>query len=79
MNFNIITKQIKTREVLEAQEDLGAAINMMSRFMVDDAGEPIPQEQAREILLDLDLDEQAEVQEDFLAAFTRQAKKRRGS
>lgn len=77
MKFKVETGQIKTRELIECETSLIGTINLMSRFMVDEAGNPIPEKEARESLLDLDIDEQMKVQEQFVAGIIPNLKGRR--
>jgi len=53
MKFKVELEQIKTRELIALETSLSAGVNLMSRFMVDATGEPIEEEKAKEILLDL--------------------------
>jgi len=53
MKFKVELEQIKTRELIALETSLSAGVNLMSRFMVDAAGEPITEEKAKEMLLDL--------------------------
>lgn len=53
MKFKVELDQIKTRELIALETSLSAGVKLMSRFMVDTNGDPIPEEQASEILLDL--------------------------
>lgn len=79
MNFTVNAKAIKTRELIEAQTNMEALVDIMARFVVDDSGAPIPQEQARELILDTDVEELIQAQEDFLAAFNLRRKTGRHS
>jgi hypothetical protein len=77
MKFKVDIEQIKTREVVEAEDSLKAALKLMSRFMVDEAGEPIPQEEAYDKLLDLNIIEQQNIAEDFAGSILPSLKRRR--
>lgn len=72
--FSLDIHKVKTRDWLTAFNDDAASIELMSQFLVDTEGQPIPQEQAREQLLDTTLDELMEAQESFLADFARARK-----
>lgn len=68
--FKVDPKAIKTREYLDTVNDLEATNKLMARFLVDDNDEPIPQDKALEMLLDLDIEANQDAQYDFLAALT---------
>jgi recombinational DNA repair protein RecR len=71
MKFNIITSKIKVRELREAQTSFEASLNLMARFMVDEAtGEGVPVGVALEALDELTLDELQEVQTTFMGSFS---------
>jgi hypothetical protein len=73
MKFNIVTSQIKTRELIELEKtpSLSQTVNLMSRFMVDEtSGEPIPQAEAYEQLCDLTAEEIQGVQVAFMESFS---------
>jgi hypothetical protein len=73
MKFNIVTSEIKTRELIELEQSpsLAHTVKLMSRFMVDEAtGERIPEPVAYETLLDLSAEEIQEVQVAFMESFT---------
>lgn len=69
--FSVEIHKVKTREWLTAFSDDAASIDLMSQFLIDEKGEPIPQDTAKEMLLDTQLDELMEAQESFLADFAR--------
>jgi hypothetical protein len=69
--FSVEIHKVKTREWLTAFSNDAASIELMSQFLIDDKGDAIPQEQAREMLLDTNLSELLEAQESFLADFAR--------
>ena len=77
MKFKVDIEQIKTREIVEAEESLKAALKLMSRFMVNEAGETIPQEEAYDILLDLNIMEQQSVADSFAGSILPSLKGRR--
>lgn len=77
MKFKVDIEQIKTREIVEAEGSLKAALQLMSRFMVDEAGETVPQEEAYEILLDLNIPEQQSVADSFAGSILPSLKGRR--
>ncbi len=70
MNFNIKTNRIKARELIAAQSNMEDAIALMSRFVVDGQGNEIPEADAKEQLLDLDIDNLIEVETVFMNAFS---------
>jgi hypothetical protein len=77
MKFKVDIEQIKTREIVEAEESLKAALKLMSRFMVNEAGETIPQEEAYDKLLDLNIMEQQSVADSFAGSILPSLKGRR--
>ena len=77
MKFKVPTDSIKTRELVESEDSLKLALKLMSRFMVDEAGNPIPQDEAYDQLLDLTLEEQAKTSEAFTNAIIPNLKGRR--
>jgi hypothetical protein len=77
MKFKVPTDSIKTRELVESEDSLKLALKLMSRFMVDETGNPIPQDEAYEQLLDLTLEEQAKTSEAFTNAIIPNLKGRR--
>jgi hypothetical protein len=77
MKFKVPTDSIKTRELVESEDSLKLALKLMSRFMVDETGNPIPQEEAYDQLLDLTLEEQAKASEAFTNAIIPNLKGRR--
>lgn len=77
MKFKVPTDSIKTRELVESEDSLKKALNLMSRFMVDEAGSSIPQDEAYEQLLDLTLEEQSRTSEAFTNAIIPNLKGRR--
>ena len=77
MKFKIDLEQIKTRELIDIETSLKAATVLMSRFMVKENGEPVPQPEAYEMILDMNVDELTETQEAFTAAILPNLKSRR--
>jgi hypothetical protein len=77
MKFKIDLGQIKTREFIAVETSLEAAVNLMSKCMVDELGNPISLEEAREKLLDLSIDDLADVQEQFTSSIIPTVKGRR--
>lgn len=65
MKFKVDIEQIKTREIVEAEGSLKLALKLMSRFMVNESGDPIPEDEAYEQLLDLNIVEQRNTSEAF--------------
>jgi hypothetical protein len=53
MKFKVELEQIKTRELIALETSLSAGVKLMSRFMVDASGEPIPEDKASELLMEL--------------------------
>lgn len=76
MKFKVDLGQIKTREMVGIETSLGAAIKLMSRFMVDEAGNPVKEDEAYEKLMDLNMNEQQEATEQFTAAIVPNLKRR---
>ena len=74
-NFSIDRTKITVRELANSQNEGMASVDLMSKFLVVDNGEKIPLEQAKEIFLDLNLVELAEVQSQFMEAFLPNPKK----
>lgn len=73
MKFNILTSEIKTRELiqLETSQSLAQTVQLMSRFMIDEAtGQRVPQAEAYEALCDLSAEEIQAVQVAFMESFT---------
>jgi hypothetical protein len=73
MKFNILTKEIKVRELLELEDapKISTVVNLMARFMVDDTnGQRVPEAVAKQELLDLNTEEFQEVQTAFMESFT---------
>jgi hypothetical protein len=73
MKFNIDTRKIKTRELIELEKtpSLSQTVALMSRFMVDETtGEPIAQDVAYEQLCDLTAEEIQAVQVAFMESFS---------
>lgn len=66
MKFKINIHDIKAKELIAAEGSLSKTFSIMQRFMVDEAGNLIPEDKAAEILGDLPLDEMIEVQEEFV-------------
>jgi len=77
MKFKVPTDSIKTRELVESEDSLKLALKLMSRFMVDETGNPIQQDEAYDQLLDLTLEEQAKTSEAFTNAIIPNLKGRR--
>lgn len=77
MRFDIDIRKITTRELIAAEQSTAATVELMSRFMTTEAGEAIPEDEAREQLLDLTLDKLQEYSEAFLSAFRQTQPKRR--
>ena len=77
MKFKVSTDAIKTRDLIESEDSLKLAIKLMSKFAVDESGNPIPQEEAYEMLLDLTLEEQQKTSEAFTNAIIPNLKGRR--
>lgn len=65
MKFKVDIENIKTRELVEAEDSLKLALKLMSRFMVDESGDSIPEDEAYEKLLDLNIKEQQNASEAF--------------
>jgi hypothetical protein len=76
MKFKVDIEQIKTRELVEAEESLKAALKLMSRFMVDEVGNPIPEDEAYDKLLDLNIVEQQNTSEAFANSLLPSLKRR---
>lgn len=70
-NFKVDPHKLTTGELLEAENDLARMNNLMSRFLVDLNGDPIPQEEAIVKLLGLSFADNYEAQQDFLAGLLR--------
>ena len=66
IRFQYQPHKVKTREILGVEGNLGAMIGLMAKFMVDEQGQPIEEGAAKEILLDLDLEDVVQAQNDFL-------------
>lgn len=77
MKFKVDIEKIKTRELVEAEDSLKSALKLMSRFMVDETGEPVPEDEAYEKLLDLNIVEQQNVAESFAGSILPSLKGRR--
>lgn len=77
MKFKVDIEKIKTRELVEAEDSLKNALKLMSRFMVDETGEPVPEDEAYEKLLDLNIVEQQNVAESFAGSILPSLKGRR--
>jgi hypothetical protein len=72
MKFNILTNEIKTRELIELEEapSLAKTVRMMARFMVDEeTGQRVPEPVAYQELLDLSAEEIQAVQLSFMESF----------
>lgn len=72
MKFNLITSEIKTRDLIDLEQapSLAKTVQLMSRFMVDEAtGERVPQAVAYEALCDLSVEEIQTVQTAFMESF----------
>ena len=72
MNFKADPEKITTGELLDAEGDVRAMNALMSRFVVDPAGNPIPQDEAIKMLRALTFFENAKAQQDFLASLFRE-------
>jgi hypothetical protein len=79
MKFKVDIEQIKTRELVEAEESLKKALKLMSRFMVDEVGNAIPEDEAYDKLLDLNIVEQQNSSEAFANSILPSLKGRRSS
>ena len=77
MKFKIDVDQIKTRDLVESETSLKLALRLMSRFVVTETGEPVPEDEAYEQLLDLNIREQQSVSEQFTSAIIPNLKGRR--
>jgi len=77
MKFKVDVEQIKTRELVEAEGSLKLALKLMSRFMFDESGNPIPEDEAYEQLLDLNIVEQQNTSEAFANSLLPSLKGRR--
>jgi hypothetical protein len=77
MKFKVDLGKIKTREMVEIETSFGAAIKLMSRFMVDEVGDPIPEDEAYEKLMDMDMNEQQDATKQFTDAIIPNLKGRR--
>lgn len=77
MKFKIPTDAIRNRDLVECEDSLKSSLQLMSRFMVDDDGIAIPQDEAYEQLLDLTIEEQARVSETFTKSIIPNLKGRR--
>jgi len=77
MKFKIDVDQIKTRDLVESETSLKLALKLMSRFVVDEAGNPVSEDVAYEQLLDLNIREQQSVSEQFTNAIIPNLKGRR--
>ncbi len=72
MKFNLVTAEIKTRELIDLEQapSLAKTVQLMSRFMVDEAsGERVPQPLAYDILCDLSVEDIQAVQTQFMSSF----------
>ena len=76
MKFKVDIEQIKTREIVEAEGSLKLALKLMSRFMVDEVGNPIPENEAYDKLLDLNIVEQQNTSEAFANSLLPSLKRR---
>jgi hypothetical protein len=77
VKFKIDVDQIKTRDLVESETSLKLALKLMSRFVVDESGNPVPEDTAYEQLLDLNIREQQSVSEQFTSAIIPNLKGRR--
>lgn len=77
MKFKVDIEKIKTREIVEAEESLKKALQLMSRFMVNEEGNPVPEDEAYEILLDLNIVEQQNTADSFAGSILPSLKGRR--
>lgn len=78
MLFRIDTGKISTREMVNAESTLSGTVRLMAKFMIDEGtDQPIPEEKALELLLDLPFEEQLEVQDQFRSEFLPKVKRRR--
>lgn len=68
MKFKVDLEQIKTRELVALESSLSAGVKLMSRFMVDASGEPIPEDKATEMLMELNAVELNAAVSDFTEA-----------
>lgn len=74
MRFSVELHRIKTGEWLKAFGDDIALAALMARFMIDEKGDPIPEDKAAEIIADTTIDQFIEAQEDFLTDYARARK-----
>lgn len=77
MRFDIDIHAITTRELIACESSLSGTVEVVSRFMLTDDGTPIPQAEAKEMLLDMPLDDQLEVQSQFLDSILPKVKGKR--
>jgi len=68
MKYQIVRKQIGVGEWTDALESLPLMLKLMSRFMVDDEGQPVPQPEAYALIRALDLDSVEAEQMAFLSS-----------
>jgi hypothetical protein len=74
MKFKVERNQLHAIETIEAQTDAMKSINLMSRFSTTDEGDPIPEEEAKNILLRvMNLEELDAAMDDFMKAITPKA------
>jgi len=68
MKFKVELEQIKTSELVALETSLASAVKLMSRFMVDTAGEPITEKEAYAAIMDLNAVELNRAVADFTEA-----------
>ena len=68
MKFKVSPHDIQTKELIAAEGSIAKTVLIMQRFMVDESGNKIPEEEAAEIIGELPLDEITQAQTDFVNA-----------
>jgi len=72
MKFFVDPDKVTTGELLDAEGNIRAMNNLMARFVVDNEGNPIPQDEALKQLLALSFSANYRAQDDFLASLFRE-------
>jgi len=75
MKFKVELEKIKTRELIAMEKSpMSVGVDLMSRFMVNELGEPIPEDEAYKILIDTNAVEINEYVEQFYETILPKAK-----